>query len=546
MSATIDGLFLAALERFPERRFLRHLRGGAEQTLDYRAAAGRLAATLERLDALGVRAGDRVVVWLDEIVVSIQIALACAHAGVITVPLSPGHAAAAALRLAARVEARAVLTLASRAEALRAAGAGPRVLGVLDGTSAAGADAIDLRATLPPGAAEPLLRRAAAGHGPDDLYCFLPTSGTTGEPKLVVRPHRTVVRSGRQLALDLRAEREPPERLLLVAALTHGMGQLVTVAALSLAAELCVPGDLDVRARLDEVRALDPTYVVATPRVLRALEAQRRSAGGARLFGPSAHTVRTGGAPPDPALLERLAGEGVDVGASYGSVESGLLAITARGQWRPGWDGDVLADAELRLAADGELEARTPSLMPGYHADLARTREVFTADGFYRTGDYAEIAGGRLRVLGRKRDVLNTFEGMNVYPARLEAQLEALPWVREVAILGDQRPWLVALVVVRDEVAPPPAAPDGYLDERAFAPLYRRARADLAALNAPLETYEEVRGCLLFARPLPPDLYALVGHGKVRRDRAGLAAAYRARLEALYDAAPAAPAGGGA
>jgi len=388
-----------------------------------------------------------------------------------------------------------------------------------------------------------VLRAAAADRRPDDLYVLQPTSGTTGELKLVMRQHHVFVRVGPLMAGGLPRDAEPPTRILLVAALTHGMGQYLLATAVSLAAELCVTTRFDTASSLEEVRRLDPTYACLTPRVLTSYHRQHAELGGdpgARVFGPSLRTLVIGGAAPDPALMAHAVRHGIDAIEAYGASEISLLAMTERGCWRPGIIGKILPDVTLALADDGELLARSAARMVGYYGDEARTREAFTDDGWYRTGDFCEITpDGELRYRQRKRDVFNTHDGANIYPARIEDMLERLPWVAQAFLVGDQRPYLAAVLVVRDAGPATDALPsldsaDGRLDPASHVGLHARARDDLARLNAQLEANEQICRFTLLARSFPAEAYAVVGHGKVRRDRAAFAARYAARIAELY------------
>jgi long-chain acyl-CoA synthetase len=522
ISPSVAQLFVSAVERYPDRGFLRRIDGERDDRVSYQAAAARVAAIAERLRGLGLGAGDRLVTWLDEIEASVYLDLACLHHGVVPAPIGASVSLDAALRLAQRVDARAVFTTLDRVPELEARGVR--------------AFAID-PANHHHGDALSVLRAAAARRSPDDLYVLQPTSGTTGELKLVMRQHHTFVRVGPLLAAGLARDAEPPTRILLVAALTHGMGQYLLATGVHLAAELCVTTRPDAASSLEEVRRLDPTYACLTPRVLASYHRQHAELGQdpeARVFGPALRTLVMGGAAPDPALLAHAVRHGIDAIETYGASEISLLAVTERGRWRPGVVGKILPDVTLEIRDDGELLARSGARMVGYYGDEPRTREAFTEDGFYRTGDFCEITPAHeLRYVRRKRDVFNTHDGANLYPAVIEDLLERIPWVAQVFLVGDQRPYLVALFVIAGDAAPDDVA-DGFLEPRTHEALHARARVELGRLNQQLEANQRVQRFALLARSFPADAYAVVGHGKVRRDRAALEARYAARIGELY------------
>lgn len=519
---TVDAMFRAAVAAHPERDLVVASEGDQHHT--YAEVARQVDALTEQLASRGVIAGDRLVFFLDASLPTVLMNLACAHLGVVPVPLSPTFSQRALSRLCARTRARAVFTDRTHASIPEAS---PPVLVLGDGGDGGNLDATPRRS-----AAEALARLAALPrHTPDACFLFQPTSGTTGEPKIIMRSHAVFDRVARVLA---RGIPETPQRILLVAALTHGMGQYAFATTLHLAGTLCLPTALDTDSSLAEIRALDPTLLYFTPRVMRALYDQR-SPGDARWFGPSAYLVCCGGAATQPELLRRFVEDGILVSEGYGASEISLLSQTLPGRWREGLSGEVIPDVTLRTADDGELLAKSPGAMIGYFDDEALTRQAFTDDGFYRTGDYATVEDGYLRYLGRKRDVFNTNEGANVHPGRIEGLVELVPGVRQAVLVGDQRKYLAALIVL-DAAATGARSrsPDGFLDEREHAALYERFRSALEPVNDGLEVIERVRRFALFASPFPPQMYRVVGQAKVSRDRRLLNEAYEERITSLY------------
>lgn len=547
LRATLDGLFADAAAAYPARTFLRRLAGGREERTTYRDALPRVAATCDALRALGLAAGDPVVLHLEDQVELLYFLLSAAACGLIAVPVPPIFSTEMVARTVARVRARGVFSTLEHAPRLIAAGIEP--LCFTDGAPPAGVRALPTRGARPPADALAALRRLGAGHTWSDPYIILSTSGTTSEPKLVVRPHTSVTSLAVYMALGLRAEDEPPQRVLVASGLNHGIGQANLALALYLAAEQAMPAHLEAEVQLDEIRRLDPTYVYCHPRVVNAMmQAQRERAEGERapLFGPGCRTVRFGGGPSTPELRRTLSEQGLDVGEIYAASETGSIAMTSRGSDRM----RVLPDVDVRISEQQEILVKTERGMTGYHQAVPRPPESFTEDGFYRTGDRGALeADGTLVFLARERDVLNTQSGANVNPVWIEGLLEVLPWVRQVVLVGDRRPWLAALIVLPEgevdgEAGVAAAAGDGYLDPAAHPAAYARARRELDALNARLEPVERIRGLALFARPMPGEMYATVSAGKTRRDRAAVGARYAPRIEALY-AAPAAIMPGG-
>lgn len=521
-------VFVRAVERAPDRTCLHRRIGETSSRASYLEVARRVAGIIGMLDRLGLRAGHRVVTFLDEIHDAVHFALACAHTRIEAVPLDPRSSPAALRRLIERTGAAAVFT---RLEHLGACdGLAVPALVLHEGPAPAQTHNLwpDEPDDLPdPDVALATLRTRTTG--PDSVYVIQPTSGTTGEPKLMLRTQRPFVRIGRLWPFSHVA---PPshQRRIMVNPLTHGAGVLDLWAGLAAGAELCIPSRPNVDAPLAEVRALDPHVLVVVPRILRALRRQQLAAGeppGTRLLGPSARLLAFGGAPCEPELQELLIEQGVEVVEIYGTSETGILVMTPPGARRPGWAGLPFDDVELKLDEDGELLARTPCMMEGYLGAEELTRESLDPEGYYRTGDYGEIdREGWVRVLGRKKDVFNTPTGNNVYPARIEGMLEQLAGVEQAVVIGDGRPYLTALVVIGSD--------------RGRLPELAEITGQVRALNARLEGEERVRRLHPLDAPLGAELYRPVGHGKVRRERKLIEDRYQPAIEALYrDPAPA-------
>jgi long-chain acyl-CoA synthetase len=225
----------------------------------------------------------------------------------------------------------------------------------------------------------------------------------------------------------------------------------------------------------------------------------------------------------------------VEVIEYYASSELSLISLTPRGQWREAHVGRVLEDVIVKLADDGEVLVKSPAQMPGYLGQPELTLAACTDDGFFMTGDLGVLTpDGYLKLQGRKLDAFNTPAGANIYPERIEAMLESLAWVRQAILVGDQRPYVSALIVLGEAVAYCQAAEDGYADPSAHAVLYDRVREELRAINAGLEPVEQIARFAIFTRPFGHDILRLVGQAKVRKDRRRLETDFYSRIRALY------------
>lgn len=538
-TATVASLFASRAQRFPERVFLSMIRGDAVEEITYDTAARRVAGMVRCLHEAGFQAGDRVVCYLDEHEPLVWFLLACAMSGIIPAPLPPAYRPESMRALAEGCGAKAVFTLPSLVDVARQAER--PVLVLVSGDQPAPAGTLAVRPLEVP---EPIawLQTLAARIDPNALMLIQPTSGSTGVPKLVRMTNLHYPWGARVLADTWTAERDGADAAILVTGtMTHGAGQFSLVLALHLGGRVCIPPDLDTAVRLDHAERLEPSVMVVVPRQLRSLMQQFDERYGDRaeatpFCGSRLRRLYTGGAVIDDSLVQRLEARGVEVLEVYGATEMCFVAFTRPGRRRPGYVGEVLPGVDVKIAPDLELLVRSPALTPGYLGDESLDRAAFDEEGYYRSGDLGLVEDGYLRLLGRKRDVLHSSEGSYVYPVVIETKLEGLPWVDQVVLLGDGKPFVIALIVVRD----PPQSVEarGWLDPAHHEHAYQRARQSLDAINRELDTFACIRGFQLFAEPFPEAVYKKLSMGKVARHRGNASEAYEPWIDRLYENGP--------
>lgn len=141
---------------------------------------------------------------------------------------------------------------------------------------------------------------------------------------------------------------------------------------------------------------------------------------------------------------------GIMVMEGYGLTEtSPVIAVNGAGpgELRLGTVGRPLKNLELKIADDGELCVKGPSVMSGYWKKPKQTAEVFDKDGFFQTGDIADIDdGGFVLIVDRKKDLIVTAGGKNIAPQPIESHIKKSPFVESVVLIGDRRPYVVALI----------------------------------------------------------------------------------------------------
>ena len=240
-------------------------------------------------------------------------------------------------------------------------------------------------------------------------------------------------------------------------------------------------------------------------RLLRPLRAR---------VGPKLRLLTSGGAALEPAVARKLEGLGWEVASGYGLTEtSPMLTMNLPGSGRPDSAGQPIPGVELRIArpaggagADGEIETRGPGVFTGYLNLPGKTREAFTADGWFRTGDLGHLdSDGFLYVTGRVDEMLVMPGGENVNPENVEAAFLRHPFVRDFAVLQRDRR-LVGL-----------ALPDVAAIERVgLTDVVQAVRDAVAEVNPGLPSYQRVSNVAITRDPLPRTRL-----GKLRRRTLG-------------------------
>ena len=204
----------------------------------------------------------------------------------------------------------------------------------------------------------------------------------------------------------------------------------------------------------------------------------------------------------------------------------------------PGNVGKPYPGLEVVLGEDCEVLCRGGMVSRGYLDDPVRTAETFDSDGWLHTGDIGAFDDdGNLTIVDRKKELIITAGGKNVSPANLEAGLKAHPLVGQAAVIGDGRPYLVALLVLDPDVAPVWAAAhdlgDKPLAELAQDPVVlSELQVAVDEVNSHVSQAEQVRRWALLAEEWLPDSETLTATMKLKRR--GVLAAYGPLIEELY------------
>lgn len=334
----------------------------------------------------------------------------------------------------------------------------------------------------------------------NDLATIVYTSGSTGNPKGAELTHMNFVSitiAASQALHEVVLDDHP--RLLLFLPLAHCFARFIQYA--SIASDDGVVGYLpDTKSLLPDLRSFEPTYLLGVPRVfekvynaashkagagwkgrlfLKAAEAARvwsrkEQAGEQHTFaeiaerakyetlvyrtvrgalGPKIKYVACGGAPLSLDLAHFYNGIGLPMIQGYGMTETAApFAATRVTDNVIGTVGQPAPGSSIRISDEGELQVKGPNVFRGYHNLPEKTAEAFTADGWLRTGDLAEIDDeGRIIITGRIKDIIITAGGKNVSPIPLEEEIAKCPIVEHCVVVGDQRPFIGALVTLDPE-----------------------------------------------------------------------------------------------
>jgi len=340
------------------------------------------------------------------------------------------------------------------------------------------------------------IERRRAALGPDTLATLIYTSGTTGKPKGVSLTHGNflaecgnVVQGASDLFL------KPGGSTLLFLPVAHVFGRMVQIGAINSGLHLAHCSDPLGRLPID-LASFKPTFVLAVPRIFEKIyngaEARAEAAGKGKIFRKAAETavaysealdkkrispvlklkhglfdklvyskIRagmggrveaaiSGGAPLGVRLGHFYRGAGVTILEGYGLTETTAGAtLNLTGAHRVGSVGRPIPGTSIKIAEDGEVLIRGAIVMRGYWQNDAANAEVFDSEGWFKSGDLGKLDDeGFLYIVGRKKELIVTAGGKNVAPAVLEDRLRAHPLVSQCLVVGDNQPFIAALVTI--------------------------------------------------------------------------------------------------
>jgi long-chain acyl-CoA synthetase len=347
------------------------------------------------------------------------------------------------------------------------------------------------------------LEERANAVGDDDACLFIYTSGTTGPPKGCVTSHGnyrqvTTMTTARDVVM-------PGESVYLFLPLAHSFAQLVAFTAIEVGATIAI-WQKDPQKIISDLMEVKPTYFPSVPRMFEkiytlananaedpaalkqaigiGIEVRQRLERGdpvpadmqqafdqaeeklfvnvRNLFGGRIRQCVTGAAPIAREILEFFYACGIPVMEGYGMTETSTVAtVNTPEEHRFGSVGKPLPGVEVKIADDGEVLIKGPNIFQGYYKNEQASAETLD-QGWLHTGDLGRLDDdGFLYITGRKKDIIITAGGKNITPANLENGLKQNRWISQAGVVGDKRPYLIALVTLDPEEAPAFAAEHG-------------------------------------------------------------------------------------
>lgn len=475
-------------------------------TVTARQFEEEVLAVARGLVARGVEAGDRVAIMSRTRYEWTLLDFAIWAAGAVPVPVYETSSAEQVRWILSDADVR-LIVVESRAHAeivheVRPAVPGLEGILVLDDGAV-----LDLRTAGTNLSAGIVVERRAAVRR-DDLATVIYTSGSTGRPKGVELTH------GNFAHLTMNAAVGIPEllqadnaRTLLFLPLAHVFARFVEVA--TIAGQAVLGHAPDIKNLVADLGSFRPTYLLAVPRVFEKVynSAEQKASSGlkAKIFawsvrvaedysramdvpeGPGAalkvkHAIAdrlvfsklkatmggqlswavSGGAPLGERLGHFFRGACVTILEGYGLTETTApTSVNRPGQIVIGSVGPAFFGTDIAIADDGEVLLRGPHIFRGYRNQPGLTAEALV-DGWFRTGDLGRLdEHGHLHITGRKKEIIVTAGGKNVAPAVLEDRMRAHPIVSQVVVVGDQRPFIGALVTLDAEMLPGWCAANG-------------------------------------------------------------------------------------
>jgi long-chain acyl-CoA synthetase len=424
---------------------------------------------------------------------------------------------------------------------------------------------------------------------PDDLLTLIYTSGTTGPPKGVQLTHMNLMAltGGMDEMIELPERGAKVISWLPAAHIAERGAHYYLPVVRGVSVTICP----DPRKIGESLAAVKPTWFFAVPRVWEKMKAGIEAKLGAlpdehrekaqaaldasikkvrleqageevpeelaqavaqadeQLFAPfraalgldEVVATNSGAAPCPVEVLEFFHAIGIPVGELWGMSETcGVITNNPPGKVKIGTVGPPIPGAEVKLAEDGEVIVKAPSVMPGYRDMPEKNAETFDDEGWLLTGDIGELdEDGYLKIVDRKKELIINAAGKNMSPANIESHVKsASPLIGQAAAIGDKRPYNVALIVLDPDFAPVWAKGAGLegksVEELAGEDATQQAiQAAIDEANEKMARVEQIKKFKILPTEWLPGGDELTPTMKLKRKP--IAEKYEAEIEALYE-----------
>ncbi|MGZ8466382.1 MAG: AMP-dependent synthetase/ligase [Candidatus Binatia bacterium] len=573
-SRHVGQIFFQRVAELGDRTFIKLQTGESFEEISWREFGALVGQVLLGLCAVGIAPGETVAIIGENSLPWLAADLATLAGGFPNVLVAPSLSDVMFVKVLGHAQCRAafVQNAAVAARLVNLQGQLPALqrLIVLDDSGAGIANALNFHQLLERGAgADGLAARLQAVQG-NDLATIMYTSGSTGEPKGVMRSQDNLlanITNGAAITVSA-----PDELTVNILSLNHLFGRFGFLKSAVTGRTTAIIEAAETKVDLAVIEQLSPTGLAVVPRImeriwdcllaqdgnqeswrnLERLDDKRSSAGLSaadsrcfdelkaqlkanvrRAFGGRIKYVAYGGAAMPQRIMRFFELIGLPLIGSYGSTECGGVTLCGIGENRPGNLGKPFANVQIRIAADGEILVRGPTVSPGYFKNPEATREAFNEEGWYCTGDIGLIeADGSLKITGRKKDIFSCSDGSNIYPGFIELQLENEPYISQAVLLGDQRPFIAALIFPdRQKIAESLNRDLASLSEAEIA---AALSAEIERVNGRLEFYERIRQIAVVQSEFPAEVRSINQFHKVKVNREQVASHYRLQIDAIY------------
>ncbi|MGB9742475.1 MAG: AMP-dependent synthetase/ligase [bacterium] len=433
-------------------------------------------------------------------------------------------------------------------------------------------------------ASTPELARAHPAR-PDDLLTICYTSGTTGEPRGAMLSHRNIL-SNVRAAIE-RFNVSDRDLLVSFLPLCHMFERTCGYYTMLLAGATIAYAE-SLQTIQEDVAAVRPTLLIVVPRVLEKVYAavqekiltgplwqqilmrstiktlnryyqlkswNRRIPPGLavkrkildllvarklrQLGGGRIRLIVSGGAPLERKLARTIRSLGFNLVEGYGLTEtSPVVCAAVPGQERVGTVGKPFPGVEVKIGPNDEILVRGPNVMLGYYQQPQATAEVIDADGWFHTGDQGRFdSEGNLIITGRIKEIIVNSYGKNIAPVPIEQALCGSKFIEQAVVIGDRRPYLVALIVparltLEDYARKNRVAAASYEELLNHPEIIALFRAEIDRLLMPFAPYEQVRKFRLIPEPFTVENGMLTPTLKIRRPE--INRAFTRVIESLY------------